>query len=191
MLVRSVIRTAVVSAALALTAVAQQPAAKPAKQPGGHAVVNVTKGQAVVLFVNQRTRNITVMINKTLHNYTLSDSVKGLSKIKQGDTLNIQVVEALGVYLKKDSLPPVGTAAEQMTVQPVGKPAIEHIKVTPMSGVITHVDYANRVMSIMVPPKGDTMTFVADSSLHDIHAFKVGDHVAMRYTAAMVVAIDP
>jgi hypothetical protein len=183
-------RSALALAAVLATgaAAAQQPAAPPA-QPGGVAVVQTFKGKAVVLFVNYDTRNVTVNINGALHNYTVSDSVKGLSDIHQGDTLSLQVVEALAVYLKKEHQPPVGTAASLMTVAPQGKPAISGVKVTELSGIIAAVNYSTRVVSVAVP-KGDTLTFVADTSLHDLHGFKVGDHVAMRYTAAMVVGID-
>ena len=193
MLHRKLILAVAATIAVGVAVGAQQPAAAPAAAPktGGVAVVQVYKGQAVVLWVDYQQRNVTVTINGALHNYTVSDSVRGVRNIKKGDTLNIQVVEALGVYLKKDNAPPVGTAADMMTVQPVGKPAMQGIKTHDMSGIITKLDHSNRIMSILVPPKGDTMTFVADTSLHDLHAMKIGDHVLLRYTQAMVVAVDP
>jgi len=170
-------------------AIAAATVAAGAQQPGGAAVVQTTKGKAVVLYVNYDTRNVTVTINGALHNYTLSDSVKGIMNIKQGDTVSIEIVEALAVYLKGEKQPPVGTAASEMTIAPQGKPAMSRVKVTELSGVIAKLDYSTRVMSIAVP-KGDTLTFIADTSLHDLHGFKTGDKVQMRYTSAMVVAIE-
>ena len=35
--------------------------------------------------------------------------------IKQGDTLHLEIVQELAVYLKVEDQPPVGTAAELMT----------------------------------------------------------------------------
>ncbi|HUO51987.1 MAG TPA: hypothetical protein VMT93_05685 [Gemmatimonadaceae bacterium] len=175
---------------VAAAAAAQQPApAKPApaKAPGGTAVVQTYKGKAVILFVDYDARNITCMINGQLHNYTISDSVQGIMNIKKGDTVTVEVVEALGVFLKGEKQPAVGTAAQDMTVQPQGKPAMSRVKVSEIAGTVAAVNYDTRVMSIAGTK--DTLTFVADTSLHDLHAFKVGDHVTMRYTAAMMVSI--
>jgi len=175
-------------AAGTVAAVAQQPAAAPAKATGGVAVVQTYKGKAVVMYVDDLARNVTVTVNGQLHNYTLADSVRGLMQIKAGDTLNIEVVEALAVYLKRASEPPVGTAANMMTVQPQGKPAIQGVTVKQMQGMITALNLATREMSIQV--NKDTMTFVADTSLHNFARLKVGENVVMRYTTGMVVAVS-
>ena len=161
----------------------------PPKQAGGIAVVDITKGQAVVLDVNYSTRNVTVTINGQLHNYTLSDSLKGIMNIKKGDTLNVEIAQELAVYLKLADQPAVGSAATLFTVQPKGKPAMNRVQVNELNGTITKLNYATRVMSIVVPPKMDTMTFIADTSLHDLHGMKPGDHVVMRYTQGVVVSI--
>ena len=66
---------------------------------------------------------------------------------------------------------------------------MNRIKVNELKGTITKLDYNTRIMSIVVPPKMDTMTFIADSSLKDLHAMKPGDHVVMRYTQGIVVTV--
>ena len=172
--------------AASMVATAQQ---APAPKPGGAAVVNVTRGQAIVMNVNVPERNVTVKINGEFHNYTLSDSMQGIMNIKQGDTLNLEIVQELAVYLKVEDQPPVGTAADMMTLQPQGRPAMSRVKVNELKGTITKLDYNTRIMSIVVPPKMDTMTFVADTSLKDLHTMKPGDHVVMRYTTGIVVSV--
>jgi hypothetical protein len=179
-------RTRILFAALALStaaAIAQQPASK----VGGVAVVQTYKGKAVVLYVDDMAHNVTVTINGQLHNYTIADSVKGIMQIKQGDTLNIEVVEALAVYLKRAAEPPMGTAASQMTVQVQGKPAMQNVTVKQLQGKITALNEATRQMSVQV--NKDTMTFIADTSLHNFSRLKVGESVAMRYTDGMIVAV--
>ena len=179
-------RIALAALALATTvAFAQQPAST----VGGVAVVQTTKGRAVVLYVDDLQRNITCTINGQLHNYTLADSVRGIMQIKAGDTLNVEVVEALGVYLKRASEPPVGTAASMMTVKPQGRPAIQNVTVKQLTGTIAQINYNMRILQIVVPPKNDSITFVADTSLHNFSKLKVGESVVMRYTDGMVVAV--
>jgi hypothetical protein len=163
--------------------IAQQPAAK----TGGVAVVQTYKGKAVVLYVDDLARNITVTINGQLHNYTLADSVRGIMQIKAGDTLNIETVEALGVYLKRASEPPIGTAASMMTVQVQGKAAIQGVQVKELQGKIVAINPSVRELSIQV--NKDTLSFVADTSLHNFSRLKVGESVVMRYTTGMVVAV--
>ena len=187
MLFRTPIRLAAFALAIAAPLAAQQAPATPTA--GGVAVVDVTKGQAVVLDVNYSIRNVTVTINGELHNYTLSDSLKGIMNIKKGDTLNVEIAQELAVYLKLADQPAVGSAASLFTVQPKGKPAMSRVKVNELTGSITKLNYTTRVMSIVVPPKMDTMTFIADTSLHDLHGMKVGDKVVMRYTQGVVVSI--
>ena len=180
-------RTRILLAALACAtaaAIAQQPAQK----VGGVAVVQTYKGKAVVLYVDDQARNVTVTINGQLHNYTLADSVKGIMQIKAGDTLNIETVEALGVYLKRASEPPVGSAASMMTVQPQGKPAIQGVTVKEMQGTITALNPSVREMSVQV--NKDTISFVADTSLHNYSRLKVGENVVLRYTQGMIVAVS-
>lgn len=171
---------------LAALACAATPAI--AQQTGGVAVVQTYKGKAVVLYVDDLARNVTVTINGRLHNYTLADSVKGIMQIKAGDTLNIETVEALGVYLKRASEPPVGTAASMMTVQPQGKTAIQGVTVKEMQGKITALNPSVREMSVQV--NKDTISFVADTSLHNYGRLKVGEQVVMRYTQGMIVAVS-
>jgi hypothetical protein len=183
---RSFFRLLAITMVAAASAAAQQ---APAPKPGGAAVVNVTAGTAVVMYVDVPTRNVTVKINGQLHNYTLSDSMKGIMNIKQGDTVHLEIVQELAVYLKVEDQPPVGTAAEMMTLQPKGRPAMHRVMVNELKGTITKLDYGTRIMSIVVPPKMDTMTFIADTSLHDLHAMKPGDHVVMRYTRGIVVTV--
>jgi len=194
-LTRRVIAIAACAASLAPIAAAQQPAPpKPAApsqgKTGGVAVVQTYKGKAVVLYVDAATRNVTVTINGQLRNYTLADSLKGIMDLKQGDTLNIETVEALGVYLKRASEPPVGTAASMMTVQPQGKPAIQGVTVKQMTGTVAQINYNMRILQIVVPPKNDSITFVADTSLHNFSRLKVGESVVLRYTQGMIVAVS-
>ena len=182
-------RTRILLAALACSTAAAF-GQQPASTVGGTAVVQTYKGKAVVLYVDIPQRNVTVTINGQLHNYTLADSVRGIMQIKAGDTLNVEVVEALAVYLKRASEPPVGTAAGMMTVQPQGKPAIQHVTVRQMTGTVVQINYNMRILQLVVPPKNDSITFVADTSLHNFSRLKVGESVVMRYTDGMVVAVS-
>ena len=61
-------------------------------------------------------------------------------------------------------------------------------KMKEMQGKITALNPSVREMSVQV--NKDTISFVADTSLHNYGRLKVGEQVVMRYTQGMIVAVS-
>jgi len=61
------------------------------------------------------------------------------------------------------------------------------VQVKELQGKIVAVNPSVRELSIQV--NKDTLSFVADTSLHNFSRLKVGESVVMRYTTGMVVAV--
>ena len=146
--------------------------------------------KAVVLAVNYETRNVTLrkLPAGTMKNYTLTQEAANFMAVGQGDTVNVEVATSLAVYLRKASEPAAGAPASYMAVAPKGKPVISSVAVQEVNGTVVEVNYLQRLIQVAIP-KGDTLTFKADTSMHNFNSVKGGDQVVLRFTEDMVVGL--
>ena len=75
-----------------------------------------------------------------------------------------------------------------MAVAPKGKPVISSVAVQEVNGTVVEVNYLQRLIQVAIP-KGDTLTFKADTSMHNFNSVKGGDQVVLRFTEDMVVGL--
>jgi hypothetical protein len=189
--------------AIAFTAGAQaKPAAAPAKpaaapaaapaqnQPIAGAVVgDVVQWKGVVMAVNPTTRHVVLKGPQgNLHSFTVKKDVTTLDQVKKGDTVTVDYVESIAIYLQEGTAAPMAAAASVRTVAPNGLPAVTDVAVKEAIAKITAVDQKTRSLTL-VGPQGNAYTMTVDPSVTAFAAMKVGDQIVVRYTEAVAVKV--
>jgi len=198
------ISTSMLVATIAGTAAAQKPAPKPAApapapaaapaagQGGmiaGGVVGAVAQWKGVVFAVNHQTRHVVVIgPNGNQHGFYVDKRITTFDNVNKGDTVTVDYVESVGVFLRKPGDPPAAGASNTMTVTPTGKPAVTDVTVKEVTVDVTAVDQATRALTVK-GPAGNTQTYIVDPSVKAFSSVKVGDQIVVRYTEAVAVAV--
>jgi Cu/Ag efflux protein CusF len=179
------------AAALAGPAYAQSGGAVVATEPGKAVIAETVKVSATITAIDAATRDVTLKgPDGNLVTVTASANVKNFDKLKVGDQVDLQYVEALTLELKKgggmavakteksdavaakkgDS--PAGAAGRQVTV------VADVVAVDPAKQVVT-LKGPNRTVNLRVPDPAQFKNIAK------------GDQVQATYTQALAVAVEP
>ena len=180
--------------AAALTIGAQQPApaaapaaANPPKE--GEVVGEVVQWKGVVKSVDYKTRWVVVQGPQgNGHAFRVQQSVTNLDKVNVGDTLTVDFVESVAIFLRKATAPAASGEATQMTVKTTGLPAAENVMVHETQVNVTAVDQAKRSMTV-IGAGGNSYTYMVDPRVTGFSQVKVGDQIVIRYTEAIAVKV--
>ena len=173
---------------VALSLGAQQPAAAPSAPIAGAVVGAVVQWKGVVQSVDVQTRWVVVQgMQGNIHAFRAQKGIN-LTSVKVGDTLAVDYVESIAVFLRKATEPPVAGAATVVTVKPKGLPAVADVAVTEAQANVTAVNQATRSITV-VGPGGKSYTFTVDPSVTGFSQVKVGDQIVIRYTEAIAVKV--
>jgi glucose/arabinose dehydrogenase len=198
----SLISLAAIALALALPAAAQKPAAPPAPAaapaaapaPAGGVIAgglvgDVTQWKGVVMAVNQTSRHVVVKgPNGTMHAFTAQKGGVDISQVKKGDTVTVDYVESIAVFLREATDPPVTASANVVTVAPKGLPAVTDVTVKELEANVTAIDAKDRVLTVKTS-QGNTVTFHVDPSVTAFSKVKVGDQIVIRATEALALKV--
>jgi len=178
--------TAITTLALTL---AVQPAVAQSAPIAGGVVGQVSQWKGVVTSVNQTTRAMVVKGPRgNLHAFTVPTSVPNLSTVKQGDTLTVNYVEAIALFVRKPTDPPIAGSASSVSVNPTGLPAVSNVQVQEVQANVTAINQATRMMTVK-GPQGNSYQLQVDPSVTSFSSIKVGDQIVLRYTQALAVGI--
>ncbi|HTP98714.1 MAG TPA: hypothetical protein VMN56_05255 [Casimicrobiaceae bacterium] len=181
----------VVALALAGPAFAQSGAVMAGTGPGAAGMAQTVKISATITAIDKATRDVTLKGPQgNLVTVTAGPDVKNFDKLKVGDQVDLQYVEALTLELKKggglvvartEKTDAVGAKKGEMPGGAVGR------QVTIVADVVA-VDAAKQVVTL----KGPKQT--VDLRIADPEQFKriaKGDQVEATFTQALAVAVDP
>jgi len=176
---------------LAGPVVAQTGGAVMGTAPGKAAMAETVKISATITAIDQATRDVTLKGPQgNLMTVTAGPEVKNFDKLKVGDQVDLQYVEALTLELKKgggmvvgrtEKADAVGAKKGEMPGGAVGR------QVTIVADVVA-VDAAKQVVTL----KGPKQT--VDLRIADPEQFKriaKGDQVEAKYTQALAIAVEP
>jgi hypothetical protein len=155
----------------------------------GGVVGDVVQWKGVVTSVNYQTRALVVKGPQgNLHAFAVNTAIPNLNTVKQGDTLTVDYIESIAVYVRKATDPPIAAAANVVTVKPTGRPAVSNVVVKEVQANVTAVNQATRTLTV-TGPQGNSWTLQVDPSVTAFSSIKVGDQIVVRYTDAIAVAI--
>jgi len=193
---RTSITAACVAGALSLagascagTTPAETPAA--AAPVGGEAVVASATVTATVTQINQVTREVTVKTEDGKEfSFVAGDNVQNLAQVKVGDVITAKYAEALAYEVKKG-----GTAVAPETTVVGGRTALGEMpagaiaRQTTVTVLITAIDTKAPSVTFQGPGgKSKTIKVLHPEKLEGV---KVGDTVAITYTEALAISVDP
>jgi hypothetical protein len=193
---KSIFVLPLIAAALAASALAQQPGATGGvairSEPGKAALVSTVQVSAQVVGIDKTARTVTLKGPKgDSVDVVAGDEVKNFDQIQLGDFVVVRYVEALELELRKTK-----TAA--------GEPIVREEAAKAQSGERPAVVGGRQVSAIAevtaVDPKRSTITLkgprgnVVTLDVHNPEQFKVvkkGDQVDVTYTEALALSVEP
>jgi len=193
---KSKIATALITAAFAATAFAQQPAPvggiAVASEPGKAAVVRAAEIAAEVVGIDKATRTLTLKGPKgNVVDLVAGAEVKNFDQIKLGDFVVARFAQALTLELRKTR-----TAAGEPTVReeaakakPGERPAVVGARQVTVLADVVAIDQKNSTITLK-GPKGNEVIL----SVQNPEQFKVvkkGDQVEATYTEALALSVEP
>ena len=137
---------------------------------------------AEVVDIDKKHRKVTLEGNNgKTKSVKIPKEIKGFDKIKKGDILDIEIGYGLAITLAKpDEQVGEAVATGVRNSKEGEKPQTTAIETVEVVGTIQTLDLATRKVTL-VGDKGHTITFMADSTVHDFETLKVGDKVHVKY----------
>jgi hypothetical protein len=193
---KSIFATALVAAAFATTALAQQPGATGgtvvSSEPGKAEIVSAAKISAQVVGIDKATRTVTLKGPKgKVVDIVAGDEVKNFDQIKLGDHVVARYMESLTLELKKTKAGSGDVVVSEgaMRAAPGERPAVAGAREVTALAEVTAVDPKKSTITLK-GPRGNSMTL----PVHNPDQFKVvkkGDHVEVTYTEALALSVEP
>jgi hypothetical protein len=193
---KSTFAVAVIAAALATTALAQQPGvtggAAVASEAGKAAVVRAAEISAQVVGIDKATRTVTLKGPKgNVVDLVAGDEVKNFDQIKLGDFVVARYAEALTLELRKTkaAASDIAVREEAAKAKPGERPAVAGARqVTAIADVIA-VDAKKSTITLR-GPRGNEVTLNVQNP-DQFKVVKKGDQVEVTYTEALALSVEP
>jgi Cu/Ag efflux protein CusF len=176
---------------VAVPAYAQTGGAMVGTGPGVAAAAQTVKVTATITAIDKATRDVTLKGPEgNLVTVTAGPDVKNFDKLKVGDQVDMQYIEALTLELKKGGGLVVGRTekADAASAKKGEAPGAAMGRQVTIVADVTAVDPAKQIVTL----KGPNRT--VNLRIPDPEQFKrvaVGDQVEAKYTQAVAVAVDP
>jgi hypothetical protein len=194
--IQSKFSLALITAALAATALAQQPGATGgtivASEPGKAAVVSTASISAQVVAIDKATRTLTLKGPKgDSVDIVAGEEVRNFDQIKLGDFVVARYAQALSLELKKTKV-----AAGEVTVReeagkakPGERPAVGGARQVTAIAEVTAVDPQKSTITLK-GPRGNVVTLDVKNP-DQFKVVKKGDQVEVTYTEALALSVEP
>lgn len=187
----SCVAACIVAAALAAPTFAQQGAVVAGKAPGMAGIAQTVNVQAKITKIDAKTREVTLK-GPQGNELTIEagPEVKNFSKLKVGDTVDVQYVESLVLELKKGGGMPVErTDDHAITAAKAGeKPGAAAGRRITVVGDVVNVDTTTKMVTVK-GPKRTVELHVEDPE--QLKMIAKGDQVQATYTEAAALSVMP
>ena len=151
------------------------------------AAVAVQESEAVVTVtkVDKETRTVTFRGPRgNLGTLSVPKESQNFDQVKPGQQYKMKYVEAVAVDIRKGGAPSAA-AAQDMKLNPKGKPGGIVVQTVQLAGVIDAVDYKERYVAVR-GPKGNVVPLkVADAI--NMEPLSAGDRITVTHTAALAI----
>jgi Cu/Ag efflux protein CusF len=177
--------------ALAAPAYAQTAGGVMATAPGKAVIAETVKVSATITGIDKASRDVTLKGPQGNEmTVTAGPEVKNFDRLKVGDTVDLQYVEALTLELRKGGGMPVAKSERTDAVsakkgETPGAAAGRQVKVV---AEVVAVDPAKQVVTLKGPRQTVNLR-VADPA--QFKSIAKGDQVEATYTQALAVAVEP
>lgn len=187
---------ALITAALATTALAQQPGAAGgvavASEPGKAAAVRAVEMSAQVVGLDKATRTLTLKGPKgNVMDLVAGEEVKNFDQIKLGDAVVARFVQALTLELKKTRVAAGDAAVKEGAAKamPGERPAVVGARQVTVLADVVAVDEKAKTITLKGPKGNEVVLPVANPDQFKV--VKKGDQVEATYTEAVALSVEP
>lgn len=195
-MIRLTLAFALLAAAFATGALAQQPAATGgavvASEPGKAAVARTVEISAQVVGLDKATRTVTLKGPKgNVVDVVAGDEVKNFDRIQLGDFVFARYVQALTLELKKTKagIREKREVEDAARAKPGERPAGVVARQVTVIADVTAVDAKNKTIALK-GPKGNVVTLDVQNP-DQFKVVKKGDQVEATYTEALALSVEP
>ena len=187
---------AVIAAAFATTALAQEPGAMGGavvtSEPGKASAARAVEISAQVVSLDKATRTVTLKgPTGNVVDVVAGDEVKNFDQIKVGDAVVVRYAEALTLELRKVKADAVAATVkeEAARAKPGERPAVAGAReITAIADVVA-VDPAKSTITLK-GPRGNLVTLAVQNP-DQFKVVKKGDQVDVTYTEAIALSVEP
>lgn len=162
---------------------------KPAEKPGKWNMES-SSWSATVEALDLSTRMATLKDQDgKLHTFKVRDEVQNLDKVRVGDIVDAEVVEAYAIYVRKSSEEPY--AAETVDIEyglESGLPTKTTVASVEVTALVKAVDYDKRTLKLE-NANGETVSVKVPDAVKKFRNIKVGDEVVTRYTQNTIYSV--
>jgi ribosomal protein L6P/L9E len=187
---------ALIAAALAANALAQQPGATGgatiASEPGKAAIVRTEEISAQVVGIDKATRTVTLKGPKgNVVDVVAGEVVKNFDQIKVGDFVVARYAQALTLELRKTRVAggDVAMREEAAKAKPGERPAVAGAREVTLLANVVAVDQKNGTITLK-GPRGNEVTLAVQNP-DQFKVVKKGDQVEVTYTEALALSVEP
>jgi len=193
---KSTLLLALITAALATTALAQQPGATGgvvvASEPGKAAVARTVEISAQVVGLDKTTRTVTLKGPKgNVMDIVASADVKNFDQIKLGDSVVARYVQALTLELKATRVAAGDIAVKEAAAKAKAgeRPAVAGARQVTVLADVVAVDQKAGTITLK-GPKGNEVVLPVENP-DQFKVVKKGDQVEATYTEALALSVEP
>lgn len=193
---KSTLTFALIGAAFAATAFAQQPrtaeSAAISSEPGRAKAVRTMQISATVVAIDKATRTVTLKSPQgDSVDVVAGDQVRNFDQLKLGDVVAVRYTEAIALELRKTkgSGGDVTVREQAMRAKPGERPAAAGERQVTAIAEVVAVDPGKSTITLK-GPRGNVVTL----DVHNPDQFKVvkkGDQVDVTYSEALALSVDP
>jgi hypothetical protein len=196
MVIKATLAFALIAAALAVPALAEQPDAAAGtvvtSEPGKASVVRTIETSAKVVGIDNASRTVTLQgpKGKTVE-VVAGDAVKNFDKIKLGDVVVARYTEAVALKLRKAKGDPgeVIVSEGSSEAKPGADPAFVSGRQVTTIAEVTAVDPKESTITLK-GPQGKVVTIDVNNPAQ-FNVVKPGDQVEVTYSQAMALSVEP
>lgn len=193
---KSTLALALIATAIAGTTLAQKPDAGAgvvaASEPGKATIVAAAEISAQVVGIDKATRTVALKGPQgNVVDIIAGDEVRNFDQIKLGDFVVVRYAEALTLELRKTKTDAGDVAVYEgaALAQPGERPAVTGARQISAIAQVTAVDKKKSTITLK-GPRGNVVTLNVQNP-DQFKVVKKGDQVAVTYTEAVALSIEP
>ena len=155
----------------------------------GAVVVDVVKLTGTVKAVDLQNKTATIEGSRGRTVTVNAKNARNLDQVKVGDKVNLELIDALALYVRKTDAPPSAAEMQMVELAPKGqKPRGLVTETVELTGNVESVDAKKRTIAVK-GPAGNVRTLKVDKAVKNFSQIKKGDQVVLRFTEAVALSV--
>ena len=177
------------AAAVALATVGAAPVT--AQTPPGGSMTATETITATVTKIDRKERWVTLKLaDGSLVDILVGPAAKNFPQVQVGDKVTIQQQDTVDITVVPagQAAPNVSEGSSVVTAPAGSKPLAVEVNITTITGTVTAIDYAKRLVTL-VGPAGNSHTVHVGPAAKRLNEVKTGDHVVFTLKSSSTIEV--